>query len=96
MSKLQELLDEKWPLGKDIHSTEEGLKRMAYRQLFTEGYNAAIDTTTVEVLQYRGLLTELARFLALEKYKQYPKEIQRLLDKYPNVLEQKTKTNAQY
>jgi dsDNA-specific endonuclease/ATPase MutS2 len=40
MCKLQQLLDEKWPMS-DVHSnTDKGTYEM-FRQIFTEGYNAA-------------------------------------------------------
>lgn len=42
MSKLQELLDEKWPIGSD--KTIQGrIMNEHNRQIFTEGYNAAIE-----------------------------------------------------
>ena len=42
MSQLQKLLDEKWPLS-TADSVKDKNTMILYRNLFTEGYNAAIE-----------------------------------------------------
>jgi len=40
MSKLQQLLDKKWPLN-GVHSDTDKSTLEMFRRIFTEGYNAA-------------------------------------------------------
>jgi hypothetical protein len=40
MSKLQQLLDKKWPITDDLHFAKRTQWNF-YRDIFTEGYNAA-------------------------------------------------------
>ena len=55
MSKLQELLDEKWPIGSD--KTIQGrIMNEHNRQIFTEGYNAAIEAGENPLKEYENTL----------------------------------------
>jgi hypothetical protein len=53
MSKLQQLLDEKWPLADDDTPTARTVK-LINREAFTEGYNAAMD----EIKSHREMSDE--------------------------------------
>lgn len=53
MSKLQELLDSRYPIGNPVDRREYA-KQMLYRQLVTEGYNAAIQAGENPVNEYEN------------------------------------------
>lgn len=48
MSKLQEILNEKWPLTTGIHSTEDGAYRLRQRRIFSDGYNAGFNAALID------------------------------------------------
>ena len=47
MSKLQELLDERWPISEDTTMADK-LTLGSFRMIFTEGYNAAMEEVSPE------------------------------------------------